>query len=272
MPSNPIKQAKRLALSEDLAARLLALRLFAQRMTHRVNRRSVMVEASDLVQCGVLAYLEADAVRGHLHVALECTPTIRMRGAMIDCVRANDWLSRDLRRQVGRSERCVLRLRQTLGRIPTNREIAVSLQLTLEQYQKIVSDYRAHRRMRGDASAVIDRIAASDGSPLQILLDQSRNDTLALAIASLPRREAQVIKLYYGRGYNLHAISAIYGVSASRVSQLLTHAKWKLHRRMVSFVDETDQPRPRSAYLTERRYDGAEAVKPRTGVVRVGNA
>jgi RNA polymerase sigma factor FliA len=216
----------------DLENRLRELITSARRIARRFRRNHGTIESGDLVQCGLLACLESDRTKASARPCVSEADLTHMRSGMIACLRAEDSLSRGLRHDVRRSARCILGLQQLLYREPTNREIAASMDLTLAQYQQVVCDYRAHRKMRGDPSEAIENIAASNEGPLQVLLSACTRNSLHRAIESLPLRERAIIRMHYRDGWNLNAIGASLSISESRVSQLLTHIKASLHRQM----------------------------------------
>jgi RNA polymerase sigma factor FliA len=220
--------------SSDFPSRLTRLLPLADRMARRLKRHSRSIESDDLVQSAILALLESERRSRGMHANLRHAEMTRMHRAMIDCMRADDWLSRKLRHQVTSVRQHVLLLQRTLNRAPTNREIAAAMSLTLDQYQKVVCNFSAHRRQRGDSSEIIAKMAATTDGPLETLLRQDTHDTLTRAIKSLPRRERRMLKMYYRSEHTLGMIATCFSISESRVCQLLTHAKSALHRRISS--------------------------------------
>ncbi|MEI2417578.1 RNA polymerase sigma factor FliA [Orrella sp. JC864] len=215
--------------------RRLALQLLA--------RLPASVELDDLVQAGMIGLLDA-ARRYRLlpQAQFETYATARIRGAMLDELRAQDWLPRSVRSKARRIEQTIQKLEQELGRPPQEAEIAQDLNLPLPQYHELLNDAQGvqivhYEDFGRDDEAQADwheRAApAEPGSdPLSRLLASDLRAVLVSAIEALPEREKLLLSLYYEQGLNLKEIGAVLGVTEGRVCQLRTQATARIRARL----------------------------------------
>lgn len=214
-------------LAEEHAAlvRRLALQLLA--------RLPASIELDDLIQAGMIGLLDAARRYRELPDAqFETYATARIRGAMLDELRNQDWLPRSVRTKARRIEQAVQRAEQRLQRPPGDAEIAEELGLTLDEYQALLSDAQGiqilhYEDFGEDASEPWqERSAPADAGadPLSRLLAGDLRAALIQAIDDLPEREKLLLSLYYEQGLNLKEIGAVMGVTEGRVCQLRSQA------------------------------------------------
>jgi len=216
--------------------RRLALQLIA--------KLPASVELDDMIQAGMLGLLDAaNRYQDDQGAQFETYASQRIRGAMLDELRANDWLSRGLRQSSRKVDAAVQALEQKLARPPSEREIAVSMQLSLEDYQHLLQEIHGSQLVYyedceggSNENSFLDRQHdSSDHSaadPLQRLLDSGMRHMLVEAIALMPERERLLLSLYYEQEMNLREIGAILEVSQSRVCQLHSQAISRLRVRL----------------------------------------
>lgn len=212
-----------------------------------IARLPASVDLNDLVQVGIIGLIEAarqyDPGQG---VQFETFASQRIRGAMLDELRREDWLPRQVRRDAKQIEQTIARLEQSLGRAPAESEIAEALGLALEDYQARLSECKGLTLVHfndfsddegeslSDALAnVIDENAVD---PLGTLSDSGFRSALVEAIDDLPERDKLVMALYYEQELNLKEIGAVLGVSESRVSQLHSQAVSRLRARLRDWL------------------------------------
>lgn len=187
------------------------------------------VEVDDLIQVGMMGLLDAVNRYEDSHGAQFVTyASQRIRGAMLDELRSNDWLPRSIRKNMRDVESAIHILEQKLGRPPTEGEVAKHLELSLEDYHTMLGDCGGHQLVYyedfGDedgSESFLDRY--TDGpsqDPIQVLLSTDFREAVIEAIECLPEREKILMGLYYEQELNLKEIGAIMNVSESRVSQL----------------------------------------------------
>lgn len=198
------------------------------------------VEFDDLIQVGMIGLSDAlirfDAVRG---VQFETFASQRIRGAMLDELRGNDWMSRGDRRKQRSIEFVLCKLEQTLGRAPHESEIAAKMGLSLTQCQDLLSKVRGVELiyledMNGDeGDDYLDRHVVDDSvNPLAILQDRRMREALIESIKNLPEREQYVMSMYYEHDMSLKEIAAVLGVTASRVCQLHSQSVASLRSKL----------------------------------------
>lgn len=226
---------------------------------HLMAKLPPSVQVDDLIQNGMIGLLDAiTRFEEGLGAQFETYAVQRIRGAMLDGLRENDWLPRGLRRDMRRVEAAIQLLEQRHGRPPHEGELAESLGMALADYQKLLLDARGHQLVYledlsgADDDAYLDRhLASSPLDPLTVLLDQDRRDILIHAIEDLPDREKMMMALYYDEELNLREIGEVLGVTESRVCQMHTQAIARLRTRILDGLPAVEgAKRARKSKLT----------------------
>lgn len=208
---------------------------------HLMARLPPSVQFDDLVQNGMLGLLDAiDRYQEGFGAQFETYATQRVRGAMLDGLRENDWLPRNLRRELRRIEATINLLEHEHGRAPSEKELAEALGMSLADYQKTLQDARGHQIVYYEDFAGTDdedflerHLTDNDSDPVSILENQGVKEQLVSAIGLLPEREKLMMALYYEQDLNLREIGEVMGVTESRVCQLHTQAIARLRSRIV---------------------------------------
>jgi RNA polymerase sigma factor FliA len=241
-------------MAQHLSYRLLALdkthreqviieqlpqvRYIARRIHARVPPQ-VLLE--DLVHAGILGLLEAvNKYDPNKNVQLRHYAAFRIRGAILDSLRAVDWGTRGLRRKARRVECAISECKIRFSREPTESEIAAELGVTLEILQRLLGDLRAlelvslqaicsHDGLTDDLLA--DRVAG-DNDPFCQTLHAEMIVLIAKAVGELPQQERQVLALYHYKELTMKNVGAVMGIGESRVSQLYTKAMLRLRARV----------------------------------------
>ncbi|MBS0370433.1 MAG: RNA polymerase sigma factor FliA [Proteobacteria bacterium] len=207
---------------------------------HLMAKLPASVQVEDIIQNGMLGLLDAiNRYEEGLGAQFETYAVQRVRGAMLDGLRENDWLPRSLRRDMRRIEAAVHQLEQQNGRPPTEKELADSLGLPLSDYQHMLQEARGYQLVYfedftsdGEDDYLERHITLEGNDPLTLLLEGSMRDVLVRAIDDLPEREQTVMGLYYEQDMNLREIGEVLGVSESRVCQLHSQAIARLRARI----------------------------------------
>ena len=226
----------------DAGALLKQYSPLVRRLAHQmIAKLPANVELDDLIQVGMIGLSDAlsrfDAAQG---VQFETFATQRIRGAMLDELRGNDWMSRGDRRHQRSIEAAVHKLEQRHGRAPSESEIAREMGLSLADYQELLGKVRGTQLiyledMSGDEADddYLDRhVADADANPMARLQDQRMREALVEAIKNLPEREQYVMSMYYEHDMNLKEIAAVLGVTESRVCQLHSQSIARLRTRL----------------------------------------
>lgn len=203
------------------------------------------VDTADLVSYGLFGLIDAidkfDIERG---IKFETYAIARVKGAIIDELRALDWVPRSVRTRAREFEAAYIALENRFRRVPSDAEIAQEMGvtpcelrsiLTRLSYTSVISfediwSPGADQGDRGDPFAAIADHSAED--PVGLFETSELKEILASAIERLPEREKTVIALYYYEGLTLKEIGAVLGVTESRVSQMHTKAVLRLRARL----------------------------------------
>ena len=202
------------------------------------------VEEGDLVSYGLLGLIGAiERYDPDRDVKFETYAIARIKGSIIDELRALDWVPRSVRARARDIERAVAELESKLGRAPNDDEIATKLGLTEDELEDSLTEISRSSiaaldelwtvSAGGDQIALIDTIEDTAGPEPQSALAQTElREAMADAIARLPEREKLVVTLYYYEELTLREIGEVLGVTESRVSQLHTKAILRLKARL----------------------------------------
>lgn len=213
-----------------------------------ISRLPSSVELDDLLQAGLMGLL--DAVRRYQQMPeaqFETYAVTRIRGAMLDELRSQDWLPRSVRSKARSIEKAVHKLEQSLLRPPTESEIAEALDISIDDYQDMLEDAHGvqvvhyedlarHQRDSGHAGENVedpDDARSQWSNPLQALMSQGLRQALVEAIAKLPEREQLLLSLQFEQDLNQKEIAAVLGVTEGRVSQLRTQAVSRLRAALA---------------------------------------
>ncbi len=212
---------------------------------HLINRLPASVQLEDLIQAGMIGLLEAarnyDERQG---ASFETYAGIRIRGSMLDEIRKNDWAPRSVHRKARMVAEAVREIENEQGRDARDTEIAESLDMSLEDYYRILQDNSYHKVLSVEdmglgEESLLDNLSDNAPGILDGLQKEDMQRIVSEAIASLPERERLVMALYYDEELNLREIGAVMGVSESRVSQIHSQAVIRLQARMANRLNET---------------------------------
>jgi len=202
------------------------------------------VDEGDLVSYGLLGLIGAiERYDPGRDVKFETYAIARIKGAIIDELRAMDWVPRSVRSRAREIERAIAALEAKSGRAPTDEEIAKKVGITVEELEESLTDIARSSIAAldelwtvsdgGDQIALIDTVEDTDAPDPQNALSQTEmKEAMADAIARLPEREKLVVTLYYYEELTLREIGEVLGVTESRVSQLHTKAILRLKARL----------------------------------------
>ncbi|MEY9847135.1 RNA polymerase sigma factor WhiG [Streptacidiphilus sp. MAP5-3] len=204
------------------------------------------VEQADFVSSGVFGLIDAiEKFDPDRAIKFETYAISRIRGAIIDELRALDWIPRSIRQKARAVERAYATLEVSLRRTPGDSEVAAAMGIQVEELHGIFSqlslanvvalDELLHGSGEGgDArGSLVDTLvdtAADD--PEEVAESREVRRLLAGAINTLPEREKTVVSLYYYEGLTLAEIGQVLGVTESRVSQIHTKAVLQLRAKL----------------------------------------
>ncbi|MEV6109798.1 RNA polymerase sigma factor WhiG [Streptomyces sp. NPDC051940] len=206
------------------------------------------VEQADFVSSGVFGLIDAiEKFDPERSIKFETYAITRIRGAMIDELRALDWIPRSVRQKARAVERAYGTLEASLRRSPTEAEVADEMGISLEELHGVFSQLSLANVVAleellhvssdsGDRLSLMDTLedTAAD-NPVEVAEDRELRRLLARSINTLPEREKTVVTLYYYEGLTLAEIGQVLGVTESRVSQIHTKSVLQLRAKLAAF-------------------------------------
>jgi RNA polymerase sigma factor for flagellar operon FliA len=206
---------------------------------HLLSRLPPSVQADDLIQAGLIGLLEAaknyDAKHG---ASFETYAGIRIRGAMLDEIRRNNWAPRSVFRKARRIAEVIREIEGRKGRDANDQEVAEAMGISLEDYHQLLQEASGHSLFSFEDLGEAEMQSGHVPSPFENLEADSFKRGLADAIRGLPERERLVLSLYYDEELNLREIGEVLGVSESRVSQIHSQSVLRLQARMSNWIDK----------------------------------
>jgi RNA polymerase sigma factor for flagellar operon FliA len=204
------------------------------------------IEQSDLVSYGMFGLIDAiDKFDTSRSIKFETYAITRIKGAIIDELRSIDWVPRSVRAKARSVEQAYASLEASLGRAPTDAEVAGELQISELELQQIFGQISyvgivaldevvsAGRAEKGDGATLGDTIADPGEGPMAAFEVEEMKQILAGAINRLGEREKIVLTLYYYESLTLAQIGEVLGVTESRVCQIHTKAIMQLRGRLL---------------------------------------
>ena len=213
-------------------------------LVEKIARRACVrlpssVELDDVQSAGMIGLIDAidkyDAAKG---TKFKVYAEIRIRGAIIDELRQQDWVPRSVRERAALLERTKRGLIASLDREPSSQEMAEALGVSLSEYFTIhnkaranqithYEDLKRHDEGRGAARDPLEVIQGKDKvglNPDEALEEEDNRRAIKEALKTLPERQRVVVSLYYFEEMKLKEIGELLGVTESRVSQLLSQS------------------------------------------------
>jgi len=238
-------ETKDMSEDEKIVALLPLLHQIAGKMRPHLAPN---VEFDDLVGAGSLGLI--DAVRkfdARRTVKIESYAQHRIRGAILDSLRASDDAPRSLRGKNKKAEKSYHDLQAKLGRPPTNEEMAQDQTMSLEKWYENVRELQAmgvewlHPAEPNPQQYLDEESVPSKDAPDQFELCylSEKRAIINRGLAELPRRERMIMQLYYAREYTMKQIGASLNLHESRVCQLHAFALQQLR----SVAEPLLQPR-----------------------------
>ncbi|MCC5464975.1 FliA/WhiG family RNA polymerase sigma factor [Pelosinus baikalensis] len=221
------QQSRKVEIREKLIEYYLSLvKLVASRIAISLPQ---YVDKDDLISNGFFGLLDAiekyDPMRG---IKFETYAVVRIRGSMLDAIRAQDWVPTSIRQKAKQYEQTVSKLENQLGRAATDNEIAEALSISVNELYVLLNQLNASTIMPLDEFIKTETSSAHLTNPSEQIEIEEVKQALAKTIDKLPEKERLVVSLYYYEGLTLKEISLILKLSEARISQLHTKSIFRL--------------------------------------------
>lgn len=210
------------------------------------------IEQADLVSYGIFGLIDAiEKFDTSRNIKFETYAITRIKGSIIDELRAIDWVPRSVRAKARSVERAYAKLEAQLLRTPSDAEVAEELGISDEELQAIFNQISfvglialdevlsSGSGERGDTTTLGDTIPDRGEGPVAAFEVEEMKHLLAGAINRLGDREKIVLTLYYYESLTLAQIGEVLGVTESRVCQIHTKAVLQLRSRLSSPLRDT---------------------------------
>tara|TARA_R110002072_G_scaffold534_5_gene3813 strand:+ start:68996 stop:69781 length:786 start_codon:yes stop_codon:yes gene_type:complete len=216
------------------------IKFIAQKIASRLPSN---IELDDLISCGVIGLMDAidkfDPTRDN---KFKTYAEFRVRGAILDELRAQDWVPRSVREKAKLVERTYSKLESDLGRPATDEEMCKELQCTQDEFHDLLNKAKSVSLLNIDDSASFNRgdkrlmaglmEDSRSSNPFHAVSYKNARDKIKEGIMTLPEKQRLVLSLYYYEDLNLKEIGQVLDVTESRVSQLHTQAIMKLKTKL----------------------------------------
>ena len=202
------------------------------------------VEFEELSSYGIFGLIDAiDKFDTRKGIKFETYASLRIRGAILDQIRKNDWIPRTIRQRQKQIDNAMKEIETATGRPATDEEIAIALGITDDE----LLEWQSQMKLTNVVSLNEFMEAGSDvsnenslghrfESPEEVVDKSELKQMLVEALESLTEKERSVITFYYYEELTLKEIAAILEVSESRISQLHTRALEKMRGRLGDYV------------------------------------
>lgn len=250
-----IKREEKLILKKNLSIEerneiieeyLPMIQCVARRISSRLPPH---IQYSDLVSNGVFGLMDAiEKYDSNRNNKFKTYAEFRVRGAILDALRSQDWTPRSIRDKAKKIEKVTKALEQKFSRLPDEKEIAEALKVSLEDYHTMLHQTREVSVVSIDEGSVFNHV--DKGSVLKLLEDSDSSlsklnrklvhKIIIDTIRELPERQRIVLSLYYYEEFNLRKIGQILKVTESRVSQLHAQAIERLRHKLMNRVEKED--------------------------------
>lgn len=230
-------------LREELVERYLPLvRYVAGRVASRVPQT---VDFDDILSWGIIGLLKAVEVFDiRRNIKFETYASSRIRGAILDALREQDFFSRTVRQKYKKLEQAHQKLSEKLGRLATEEEVAKELNLSLDELHKWTQDASPLTLLSldevvGEDSRLAELIEdETEQGPLEAVENKQSKEILMQALSELSEKEQEVLTLYYYEDLTLKEISAVLSISESRVCQIHSQSMIKLRSRLKNKLQD----------------------------------
>ncbi|MBF0314035.1 MAG: FliA/WhiG family RNA polymerase sigma factor [Oligoflexia bacterium] len=224
------------------------IKYIAQKIASRLPSN---IELDDLISCGVIGLMDAiDKYDPSRDNKFKTYAEFRIRGAILDELRAQDWIPRSVREKAKLIERAFLKLEGELGRPASEEEMCKELGVTQEEFYDLLDQAKSvsilniddsNNFSKGDKKLMIGLLENKKmANPYAVVNYKKAQERIKEGIKSLPEKQRLVLSLYYYEDLNLKEIGQVLNVTESRVSQLHTQAVMKLRAKLKNDFESAE--------------------------------
>ncbi|MCL4147996.1 UNVERIFIED_CONTAM: hypothetical protein GTU68_015464 [Idotea baltica] len=209
---------------------------------HLIARLPHTVDVADLIQEGMIGLLDAaQNYNTEQGASFETYAGIRIRGAMLDEIRRNNWAPRSVHRKAREIAAVMQEIEQREGRNAQDSEVAQAIGIDINEYHHQLQNSANHQVFSLDELTDHDETIAQPLSenqiePAEIVQKSGFQHALSEAIQTLPERERLIMSLYYNDELNLKEIGEVLNVSESRVSQIHSQTVVRLQSKLGDWL------------------------------------
>jgi RNA polymerase sigma factor for flagellar operon FliA len=250
--------AEGLKLGTEEADRLIVeysplIKFIAHRLAVRLPPH---IELDDLISSGVIGLIDAiEKFNPNKDTQFKTYAEIRIRGAMLDELRAQDWVPRSVRQKATHISKAYARLEQKLGRPADDEEVAIELEISVEEFHDLLKQSAGQSIMSvedlggvdkdGEKRDIMEVLAGTkETDPETIARIEEIRGIIAKAIDMLPEKERLVVSLYYYEELTMKEIGEVLGITESRISQIHTKCVLRLRAKLRKFIHDLDEIEP----------------------------
>ncbi|VAX21445.1 RNA polymerase sigma factor for flagellar operon [hydrothermal vent metagenome] len=211
------------------------------------------IELDDLISSGVIGLIDAiEKFDPTKETQFKTYAEIRVRGAMLDDLRSQDWVPRSVRQKASAISQAYAALEQKLGRPAEDEEIAEAMEISLEEFHELL------QQAAGQAILSVEDLGgvSKDGEKrdfMEVLAGTKETDPetltrleeirsiIAKAIDMLPEKERLVVSLYYYEELTMKEIGEVLGITESRISQIHTKCVFRLRAKLRKFITSEEE-------------------------------
>lgn len=223
------------------------IKFIAQKIAVRLPAN---IELDDLISSGVIGLMDAiDKYDPSRDNKFKTYAEFRIRGAILDELRAQDWVPRSVRDKSKLLDKTIVGLEADLGRVANDEEVANKMGLSMESFYELVNQVRPVSIFSIDDAATFNNVDRKSilnilegcklNNPFTQLNLKSIKNVVTKAIEELPERQRLVLSLYYYEDLNLKEIGKVLRVTESRVSQLHAQAITRLRAKLSQYFDDS---------------------------------
>jgi len=235
--TEPLSGEKR---NELILAYTPLIKYIAARLAARLPAQ---VSLDDLISCGIIGLIDAiNKFDVSKNVQFKTYAEFRVKGAMLDELRALDWVPRSIRRKTTDLEKAYADIEKQVGRPATDEEVAETMGLGLDDFYKLLDETKSvsfmdieflrQKTTEANDPTLAETFAMDDRDPFTAINLAQIRELIANAISDLPEKEKLTVALYYQDELTMKEIGEVLGYTESRISQMHSKAMFRLRAKL----------------------------------------